>query len=109
VASDEVEIHPEHLVACGTRIRSAAQVSHGLNVSVQQQLASYGQPWGDDAVGSLMGLCYQVVAGAASESFASNAAAMHDHGARLQAMARTWQQTEDSNAAKVNTISKAVG
>ena len=106
---DDVEVHPEHMAACGTRIRSAAQAAQGHNASVQHELASYGQPWGDDVVGSLMGVCYQVVSGAAIQSFTSNAAALDDHGARVQVMAGIWQQAEDTTTTNVGSVKKALG
>jgi len=104
----DVEVHPEHIVACGGRIRSAAQDAQGHNAATAQQLASYGEPWGTDMVGPLMGLCYTAITGVAMASFTSNAAALDDHGARVQAMGATWQQADDDIVCNVNSVKKGL-
>jgi hypothetical protein len=106
VASGGAEIHPQQIYAHGETIKSAAAQSQALNVSTQHELAGYGEPWGTDLIGSLMGVCYQVITGAAMESFTSNAAAMHEHGTRVQAMATAWQQAENTNAKNASSVSK---
>jgi hypothetical protein len=109
VASDDAEIHPEHVFSRGGRIRSAAAQSKAQNVSFQQELDGYGQPWGTDMVGSLMGLCQQAISAVAMQSFTANAAAMDDYGARAQAMAGNWQQAEDTNTANAASPRKDLG
>lgn len=105
----DIEVHPEHMTACGGRIRSAAQEAQAHNAATAQQLASYGEPWGNDMVGPLMGLCYTAITGVAMSSFATNAAALDDHGARVQAMAATWQRAESDNIGNVNKVKKGLG
>jgi hypothetical protein len=109
VASGEVEVHPDDISAAGARIRSAAQESHAQTVSLQQELAGYGQPWGDDMVGSLIHVCYGAISGLAIASFTSNAAALDGQGARVQAMAAKWQLAEDTNTANISDIPQAQG
>lgn len=109
MASGEVEVDPGQIAAHGARIRSAARQAQAQNAALHAELASCGQPWGTDMVGSLIGMCYGVISGAATASFTSNAAALDEHGARVQAMAGSWQQTEADNTAAVNNVRKAMG
>jgi hypothetical protein len=109
VASDDAEIQPQHVYTQGGRIRSAAAQQKALNASFQQELDGYGQPWGTGMVGSLMGVCFQAISAVAMQSFTSNAAAMDDHGARVQALAGNWQQAEDTNTANAATPRKDLG
>jgi surfactin synthase thioesterase subunit len=107
VASADIEVHPEQVAAHGARIRAAAQESHAQTASLQQELAGYGQPWGNDMVGSLIGACYGAISALAMASFKSNAEALDAQGARVQAMAAAWQQAEDTNTANVHDVSLA--
>jgi hypothetical protein len=109
VAPDGAEVHPEHIHSCGTQIRAAAQQSHSQNASFQQELAGYGQPWGTDTVGSLMGYCYGVISSVAAASYSSNAAALDDHGAGVQAIPSHWQQAEDTIRANISSVGKTPG
>jgi hypothetical protein len=106
VAPPDVEVHPEEIYAHGGRIRSAAAQSKALNDAFLAEQASFGQPWGTDIVGSLMNMCHTAISAVATQSFTSNAAAMDDHGARVQAMAGTWQQAEDDTTAKISAAGK---
>jgi hypothetical protein len=109
VASDDVEVHYHRMAAHGAAIRSAAQEAQQQNASLQQELAGCGQPFGTDLVGSLLGACYQVISGVAMVSFTSNAAGLDEHGARVQAMAATWQQAENANIANSASVGKELG
>jgi hypothetical protein len=109
VAPGEIEVHPDQMAAQGAGIRSAAGQAQGLNASLQQELAGAGQPFGTDLVGSLVGACYGVISGAATEAFTSNAAGLDDHGARVQVMAAEWQQAENTNVANAGSVGRALG
>jgi hypothetical protein len=109
VPPPDADIHFDHIHSCGGRIRSAAQDQQGHNAGTAQQLASYGEPWGNDMVGPLMGLCYTAITGVAMASFTSNAAALDDHGARAQAIGTIFNQAEDDNISKVNGVKKGLG
>jgi hypothetical protein len=97
------------MAAQGTRIRSAASQAQTQNAALAAELAGCGHPWGTDLVGTLMGACYGVASGTATASFASNAAALDDHGKRVIAMAGNWQQAETSSTAAADSVRKAMG
>lgn len=109
MASDDVEVHYRQMAAHGAAIRSAAAEAQRQNDSVQQELASCGNPFGSDLVGSLLGACYQAIASAAMSAYTSNAAALDGHGARVQAMAASWEQAEQANTANAASVGKSLG
>jgi hypothetical protein len=109
VAPAELYVDPAQIQRSGAQISSAARQLHGQVSSFQQDLAGYGQPWGHDMVGSLIGGCYLAISGAAMESFADNTSALDDQGTRVQAMASTYRQAEDVNTADVNHVRGLLG
>jgi hypothetical protein len=109
MAAGELNVDPDQIQRSGAQISAAAEQLHGHVSAFQGELTSYGQPWGHDMVGSLIGGCYLAISGAAMRSFASNTSALSDHGARVQAMASLYRQTEESNTQAVDRVREALG
>lgn len=111
MASGEIAVDPALISASGAVIRSEAQTVNAHAASFQQELAGY-QPWGNgsgDIVSSLIRSCYLAVSGLAMQSFAENASAMDQMGARVQAMAANYRQAESANTENINRIRQALG
>jgi hypothetical protein len=109
VAAGELRVDADQIQRSGARISSAAEELGGHVTGFQRELAGYGQPWGHDMVGSLIGGCYLAISGAAMRSFTSNTSALSDHGDRVQAMASVYRQTEQANTQDINRIGEALG
>lgn len=108
MAPANINFDPGRMYVSGTRIISAAQELELRVSAFQQDLAGYGDPFGDDMVGSLIRGCYQAISGAAMKCYASNTSAMGSQGSRVQLMAATYQQAESVNTASSSSISEAL-
>jgi hypothetical protein len=109
MAAGELGVDPDQIERSGAQISAAAEQLHGHVSAFQGELASYGQPWGHDMVGSLIGGCYLAISGAAMRSFTSNTRALNDHGDRVQAMASVYRDTEQVNTQEANRVRDALG
>jgi hypothetical protein len=109
MASGELNVDPDQIQRSGAQISSAAEQMQGHISAFQRELAGYGQPWGHDMVGSLIGGCYQAISGAAMKSFTGNTRVLSVHGQRVQAMASVYRDTEQVNTQQVNRIRETLG
>jgi hypothetical protein len=109
MAAGQFSIDPVGLRLSGAQISSSAQQLQGHLSAFQQELAGYGQPWGSDMVGSLIGMCYGVISGIAMQSVTSNIAGLDDHAQRVQAMSTLYGQAESTDVAGVNRVREMLG
>jgi uncharacterized protein YukE len=109
MAAGQLNVEPQGMQRAGTGISSAAGQLRGQVSSFQQELAGYGQPWGNDMVGSLIGMCYQVISGAAMQSITDNVSGLDDHGQRVQAMASVYAESESASTVEANRVRQALG
>jgi hypothetical protein len=106
---DVLNVDFEQIRRSGAGIGSSAQGAADRMGSFQSELAGYGEPWGNDMIGSLIGGCYQAISQAAFESFGENVKEMARHGQKAQAMAAGYQQSEDDSAVEVNRLRQMLG
>lgn len=104
----DINVDPDRMHASGTRITSAAQELESRISAFRQELAGYGNPFGNDMVGSLIAGCYQAISGGAMKCYVSNTRAMGSQGSRVQLMAATYQQADGVNEADSNRIREAL-
>ncbi len=62
------------------------------------ELASHGEPWGNDDLGSLIGLSYQGIFDAAMECFNHNLDVIDEYSASLGTAADEYDRTDQDNA-----------
>src|SRR5260370_31964611 len=77
---DELNVDFEQIRRSGAGIGSSAQDAADRMGSFQSELASYGEPWGNDMIGSLIGGSDQAISQAAFEAFGDNDEEMTRHG-----------------------------
>ena len=68
----EIEVDTESLRRARVLIGDSTQETDAALTGFIAELESFGQPWGDDALGSLIGLSYQGIFEVAMDCFASN-------------------------------------
>jgi hypothetical protein len=106
---DHTMVHPELIRTAGHGIQSAADQARTHLERFQQELDSYGDPWGDDDVGSAIGLCYGVIAGLAMDCYQTNVDGLTGFGEGVTTMADNYQQTEDQNTAGFARLHESLG
>ena len=70
----------------------------------QRELDSYGQPWGNDDLGSLIGMSYLGIYDAAMDCFVSNLDLIDTYAKGLSQAADGYEQTDRDSADRQNRI-----
>lgn len=107
--SDRVEIDPEGIMRSGDGIITAAQVINREITTFQGELAAYGEPWGADDIGSLIGMVYGVISDLAFETYAGNAEEIQEIGGLTRQMGQNYVDTEAGNSVDLNSYKQALG
>jgi len=102
----QMDVDPERIRSAGSGIRSSAEQLKSEWTSFQGELASYGQPWGNDDLGSLIGMCYQAIVEVAQECYEENTGDIGDHAEGVHAMATNYQETEKETTGQVKEINR---
>jgi hypothetical protein len=105
----ETRVDAEQIKRGGEEVRTAAQGLRSQLQEFQQRLAAYGEPWGQDDIGSLIGGCYWEIYEMAMECYEDNIEEMEDHADRVGAMASTYIQAENSSTDSVNRVRDILG
>jgi hypothetical protein len=105
----ELQVDAEDIHRAGGGIASSAQSLRAKVQSFQAELQGYGAPWGNDDIGSLIGMCYQAIYEAAMECFADNIGELNGHAEGVKAMAATYREAEDTSAIEVNRVRDILG
>ncbi|MBA9007244.1 WXG100 family type VII secretion target [Thermomonospora cellulosilytica] len=93
----------------GGRIQLSANDLKAKVDAFNTELQSYGQPWGSDDVGMLIGMCYQAIYEIAMECFQENIAELSEYGNSVRVMAATYRESEDLSAIEVNRVRDILG
>ncbi|MEU4522970.1 hypothetical protein AB0F52_30210 [Amycolatopsis sp. NPDC024027] len=88
------EVFPEEIGGAAKKMVSTGQSLSGDIAAFQSQTAALGDAFGDDDLGSALGMIYQVASEAAFESFHDNAEGISDIGQNLQVMADSYAEYE---------------
>ncbi|GAB2843450.1 WXG100 family type VII secretion target [Lentzea nigeriaca] len=90
-------VHPEEVGGAAKSLQGAGQSLAGAVAQFQSQVAALGDAFGDDDLGSVLGMIYQVASEAAFESFQDNADGLQEIGHTLQEMADHYAETESAS------------
>ena len=90
----EIEVDTEILRQAKVLIGGSTAEADAALSSFIAELESYGQPWGDDTLGSLIGLSYQGIFEVAMDCFASNLDLIDEYAERLGAAADEIDRTD---------------
>ena len=77
--------------------------------ALEADLAGFGQPWGGDEIGMLIGACYQGAYDMALECFTTNLDELDGFAEDLETMADTYQGAEDLSRIEVNRVREILG
>ena len=109
MTADGFYVEPPAIRAGGDGIVATAGQLRERLASFQQELAGYGEPWGTDDLGTLIGTCYQAIADLAMEVYQDNLDELDAYGEDVGAMADTYEQAEQATEDSVRTITDRLG
>ncbi|TDD75656.1 hypothetical protein E1293_28170 [Actinomadura darangshiensis] len=103
------EVDPEGIRSSGIGIGTSAQQLKSDWEAFQAELAGFGEPWGDDDIGSLIGGCYQAIYEVAAECYGDNLQAMEEDAGVVQYVADSHAAAEQHNVVEINRVRDVLG
>jgi hypothetical protein len=107
--TERISVDPEGIMRAGNGISSAGQVINQELMRFQGELASFGEPWGNDDIGSLIGTVYGVISDLAFETYAGNADEVQEIGALTQQMGQNYADNETGIESGINAYKQILG
>jgi hypothetical protein len=106
---NELNVDPKSIKRGGAGIRSAAHQARSEWQALQSKLSGYGDPWGGDMIGMLIGGCYSAIYEVAAECIESNITGLTDHAEGATVMASNYFQSEEASTVGVNRVRQILG
>ncbi|WP_131737604.1 hypothetical protein [Actinomadura roseirufa] len=100
----ELRIDHQQLLKNGRDLGTAARNVNAHWEKFRTELGSFGEPWGGDDIGSLIGGCYQAILGIFEECLGDNADGVAEHAEGVQEMAQVYRESEDTSHLEVNRV-----
>jgi uncharacterized protein YukE len=99
-----IEISPDALRGSGDQVRDVATRLAQELAALRADLEGFGQPWGADDIGSLIGAAYTEIAAYAMESYQSAQEELDSIGTDVSTMADRYAQTEEATSARFRAL-----
>lgn len=109
MGNGNLNVQPDLIRRSGGGIRSAAQQLRSELTAFQGKLAGFGQPWGNDDLGALIGGCYQAIHEVAMECYEENIAELEAEADGVNTMAGNYYQAETTTEVEVNNVRDILG
>ncbi|WUI01178.1 hypothetical protein OHR68_04970 [Spirillospora sp. NBC_00431] len=106
---DELRVSDADLRRAADRLGRAIDQMDGDLQAFKGELAGFGQPWGGDDIGMLIGLCYQGAYDLAMDCYDSNLDELDSFADDLEEMADNYKGSEDLSEIEVNKIKEILG
>jgi hypothetical protein len=104
MGTGELGFHSERIQRSGEGIDASAQQMKARLQTFMSELNGHGQPWGNDDLGSLIGMCYQAICEVAMESYDDNVTDLQGHGKGVTVMGANYASGEEKNEIEVNRV-----
>jgi hypothetical protein len=99
------EVHPPALLQGGSELSAVAEQVSAQWEALRARTAAMGDIFGDDDVGGLIGMSYQVAEEIAGECLRSVVEGLRGFGAGLGVMAERYELAEQDNLANFSNLS----
>jgi hypothetical protein len=99
-----MDVDPEAIRQAKIQIGNSTQETDAALTAFVTELQSFGECWGDDDLGSLIGLSYQGIYEVAMDCFAHNLDLIDDYAERLGAAAENIERSDAESAAQTSAI-----
>lgn len=93
-----LEVDPQSLRDADRQVADAVIEADNMLGRLESELASFGQPWGADDIGSLIGEIYTAAYAMAMNSFNSNLDTMDGYATRLSTAAESLERADQDSA-----------
>ena len=103
------QVSPDQLTSSAERLKQVADEFTEQVSQFQSQIQGYGEPWGGDDLGMLIGIAHGACFEAAMQCFQENSEELGQRAEALKAVAKNYTAMEESNVQGVNSISQALG
>ena len=100
----DIEVQTESLRQAKVLIGNSTQETDAALSVFIAELEQFGQPWGDDELGSLIGLSYQGIFEVAMDCFASNLDVIDEYAQRLGDAADDLDHTDTQQAQDLDRV-----
>jgi hypothetical protein len=101
---EDIQLHLPSIRECGSGLGAHADRLRSAWDQFSAQVAGQGDIFGDDQIGALIGMSYQVAHGIADESYRSVADAFEDRGAGLHAMADAYEDADATCRDEIDSV-----
>ncbi|MFF0471837.1 hypothetical protein ACFYPX_30940 [Micromonospora zamorensis] len=104
-----LEIDPDHIQAAGSRLVDVGDRLAGALETLDARLKSFGEPWGSDMLGTLVGLSFPVVSGYLVQCYAAMADEYQSSGEDLVALAEDLIDVEEDLTGQFGALASKLG
>lgn len=101
----EIDVNTESLRQAKVLIGGSTRETDAALSGFIAELEGFGQPWGDDTLGSLIGLSYQGIFEVAMDCFASNLDLIDEYAERLGVAA---DEIDDTDTRQAEVLDQAL-
>jgi hypothetical protein len=109
VSGESFRVDPQSIRTSGQDISTAADQLSQQVAAFQAGIAGFGEPWGTDDLGSLIGMTYQAIAEMAMECFQDNITDLAAYGEDVGTMADTYESADQGVDEGIRTITDQLG
>jgi uncharacterized protein YukE len=93
-----LEVDPDSYRRAKLNIGQSNEDTDAALSTFVSELESYGEPWGNDDLGSLIGMSYQGIFAVAMDCFATNLDVIDNYAERLGNAADDYERTDQASA-----------
>ncbi|RJQ77763.1 hypothetical protein D5S17_15220 [Pseudonocardiaceae bacterium YIM PH 21723] len=101
----DFHVLPDMIGGTAQKLLAAGQALTGDIAAFRSQTAALADAFGDDDLGSILGMIYQGISEAAFECFEDNAEGLNEIADGVKQMAATYTETESMNKTFFHTLS----
>ncbi|GAA1775837.1 hypothetical protein [Actinomadura chokoriensis] len=105
----ELRVSEADLRKAASRLGQAIDQMDQDLAAFKGELSGYGQPWGGDDIGMLIGACYQGAFELAMDCYDSNLDELDSFAEDLEEMADNYKDAEDLSEIEVNRVREILG
>ena len=104
-----IQVDPDALASSGSGLERVAGDFGQAVTAFQEELAAFGQPWGNDEIGALIGAAHEAVAEFAFDCFATAIEEIGAAGVDLGVMAVTYREVEERIRGSFDSLQQGIG
>lgn len=102
-------VDPASLLGSGDAVIEVARRLLGETESTEANMRAYGEPWGGDDIGSLIGIAYTEVAAYLFDCLGIAAEEVGSAGSDLTLMAESYEASDEEGAYAMRELSRDLG